>query len=75
MSVVIVLILASLALALLFLGAFIWAVGNGQYEDTLTPAMRILAEEGDAEIPAKSGDGSVPCPVSPPRTVRIKENV
>ena len=68
MSVVIVLILASLAVA----GAFIWAVASGQYEDTLTPALRVLAEEGDAEISTNSGNGSVPCPVSPPKTVRIK---
>lgn len=49
MSVVIVLILASLAVALLFLGAFIWAVRSGQYEDTLTPAMRVLADEKSRE--------------------------
>ena len=49
MSVIIILILASLAVALTFLGAFIWAVRNGQYEDTCTPSLRILADEpGDA---------------------------
>lgn len=72
MSVVIILILASLAVALLFLGAFIWAVASGQYEDTLTPGMRVLAEEGDVEISTKPGNGPVPCPVSTPKTVRIK---
>jgi cbb3-type cytochrome oxidase maturation protein len=45
MSVVIILILASLAVALLFLAAFVWAVRSGQYEDTLTPSMRVLAED------------------------------
>ncbi len=45
MSVVIILILASLAVALLFLVGFIWAVRSGQYEDTLTPSMRVLAED------------------------------
>ena len=45
MSVVIILILASLAVAVLFLTGFIWAVRNGQYEDTLTPSMRVLAED------------------------------
>ena len=49
MSVIILLILASLAVAVTFLGAFIWAVRNGQYEDTCTPSLRILADEpGDA---------------------------
>ena len=45
MSVIIVLILASLTVALIFLGAFIWSVRSGQYEDTLTPSMRMLADE------------------------------
>lgn len=45
MSVVIILILASLTVALLFLAGFIWAVRSGQYEDTLTPSMRVLADD------------------------------
>jgi cbb3-type cytochrome oxidase maturation protein len=46
-SVILILILASLGMALLFLGAFVWAAKSGQFEDTCTPAMRILAEEED----------------------------
>ncbi len=45
MSVVIILIAASLAVALLFLAGFVWAVRSGQYEDTLTPSLRVLAED------------------------------
>lgn len=45
MSVIIILILASLAVALLFLGGFIWAVRSGQFEDTLTPSLRVLPDE------------------------------
>lgn len=45
MCVIVILILASLSLALAFLGGFIWAVRSGQYEDTFTPSMRLLAEE------------------------------
>jgi cbb3-type cytochrome oxidase maturation protein len=45
MSVILILILASLAVALVFLGGFIWAVRSGQFEDTCTPAMRILSED------------------------------
>jgi len=45
MSVILILILASLAVALAFLGGFIWAVRSGQFEDTCTPAMRILSED------------------------------
>ncbi len=49
MSVIILLILASLTVALVFLGAFIWSVRSGQYEDTLTPSMRMLADEADVK--------------------------
>ena len=45
MSVILILILASLAVALAFLAGFIWAVKAGQFEDTTTPAMRILSED------------------------------
>ena len=50
MSVIIVLILASLTVGLIFLGAFIWSVRSGQYEDTLTPALRMLADEPKNKI-------------------------
>jgi cbb3-type cytochrome oxidase maturation protein len=50
MSVVIVLILASLTVGLVFLGAFIWSVRSGQYEDTVTPALRVLADETTEKI-------------------------
>jgi cbb3-type cytochrome oxidase maturation protein len=45
MSVLVLLILASLAIATTFLAAFVWAVRSGQYEDTQTPSMRMLTEE------------------------------
>lgn len=48
MSVLLFLILASLAVAAAFLGAFIWAVRSGQYDDTSTPSLRVLAEENPA---------------------------
>ena len=50
MSVVIILILASLVVALLFLAGFVWAVRSGQYEDTLTPSMRVLADDSDKKF-------------------------
>jgi cbb3-type cytochrome oxidase maturation protein len=45
MSVILILILASLVLAGVFLAGFIWAVRSGQFEDTCTPSMRVLTEE------------------------------
>ena len=45
MSVILILILVSLAMALLFLGGFVWAVRSGQFDDTLTPSLRVLPDE------------------------------
>ena len=45
MIVIFLLIPLSIVIALCFLFAFIWAVRSGQYEDTCTPAMRLLLEE------------------------------
>ncbi len=45
MNVILILIPVSLVFAGSFLAAFIWSVRTGQFEDTDTPAMRILAEE------------------------------
>lgn len=45
MSAIFILIGASLVVALGFLGAFIWSVKNGQYEDDYTPSVRMLFDE------------------------------
>lgn len=45
MYIILFLIIISLLVALGFLGAFIWAVKSGQYDDDYTPAMRILLDE------------------------------
>ena len=45
MKVIILLILASLSVAIFFLLAFIWAVRDEQYSDCETPAIRILFED------------------------------
>ncbi|HTY86468.1 MAG TPA: cbb3-type cytochrome oxidase assembly protein CcoS [Candidatus Acidoferrum sp.] len=54
MSVILILILASLSVAVAFLISFIWAVRSGQYEDTCTPALRILPDDA-AEKNSASG--------------------
>jgi len=52
MSVILLLILASLGIAVLFLLGFVWAVKSGQFDDTSTPSLRILADdEGRAPSP------------------------
>ena len=50
MNVILLLMLASLAVAALFLGGFIWAVRAGQFEDTGTPPLRILAEDDPSPV-------------------------
>jgi cbb3-type cytochrome oxidase maturation protein len=51
MSVIFLLIPLSIVVATFFLIAFIWAVRSGQYEDTLTPAMRVLLDETTQRAP------------------------
>ena len=45
MSVIFLLIGVSIVVALAFLGAFIWAQNNGQYEDDYSPSVRILYDD------------------------------
>ncbi len=45
MNIFYLLIGVSLFAALIFLGAFIWAVKSGQFDDNDTPAIRILFDE------------------------------
>ena len=48
MEVLVLLIAASLALAGGFLGVFFWATRDGQFDDTTTPALRILNDDPPA---------------------------
>jgi len=41
MNIFYLLIGVSLLAALIFLGAFIWAVRNGQFDDNETPSIRV----------------------------------
>ncbi len=45
MSVLFVLIIISIVVAASFLGAFIWSVKSGQYEDDYTPSVRMLFDD------------------------------
>lgn len=64
MSVILILILASLGVALAFLAGFVWAVRSGQFEDTCTPAMRILGS--DDSNPARENGTSSHQTTNPP---------
>lgn len=45
MSVIIILLVASVSVAGLFLIAFLWGVKNGQFEDDYSPSSRILFDD------------------------------
>lgn len=60
MSVILLLILVSLALATAFLLCFIWAVNSGQYDDTLTPSLRVLTEDDSRTPPLSNTEPKQP---------------
>jgi cbb3-type cytochrome oxidase maturation protein len=45
MNIIIALIGISLTVALIFLGAFLWSLKSGQYDDTYGPSVRMLFED------------------------------
>lgn len=49
MGVIVLLLIASIAVAALFLGGFIWSVKNGQYEDEFSPPVRMLFDDKPAK--------------------------
>jgi cbb3-type cytochrome oxidase maturation protein len=63
MSALFIMIVVSLLVALLFLGAFIWAVRNGQYEDDYTPSVRMLFDDAH---PAPNPPSTNPPSTNPP---------
>jgi cbb3-type cytochrome oxidase maturation protein len=48
MTILYFMIGVSLLMGLTFLGAFLWAMRNGQNDDLYTPGMRVLVEEDEA---------------------------
>lgn len=51
MSGLLMLIPAALILGLLALGAFLWALRSGQYDDVKGAGERILGDDDDAPLP------------------------
>jgi len=45
LSAIVILLGASLSLALCFLAAFLWSVHKGQFDDPVTPALRMLHDD------------------------------
>jgi len=48
MSVIIILMIASISVAAIFLIAFLWGVKTGQFEDDFSPPSRILFDDKPA---------------------------
>jgi cbb3-type cytochrome oxidase maturation protein len=49
MSIILFLAIAAITVAGGFLGAFIWATKDGQYDDTYTPSVRMLFDNTSKE--------------------------
>ncbi|MGC3943036.1 MAG: cbb3-type cytochrome oxidase assembly protein CcoS [Chryseolinea sp.] len=45
MGIITLLISISITIAIVFLGVFIWSLKSGQFDDTTTPAMRMIFDE------------------------------
>ena len=54
MGIIYIMIVVSLIVALGFLGAFIWSVKSGQYDDDYTPSVRMLFDDELKITPNKS---------------------
>ncbi len=53
MSAILILLIASVTVAALFLVAFIWSVKSGQYEDDFSPPRRILFDDRTTQEESK----------------------
>jgi cbb3-type cytochrome oxidase maturation protein len=58
MAVVFLLIAAGAVVAGGFLAAFVWAVRSGQFDDTTTPAVRVILDDPASPPPNRSREGS-----------------
>ena len=52
MTIIVYLIPVALVLGLLGLGAFIWSIRSGQFDDMQGPAYRILDDDDDMGAPS-----------------------
>jgi cbb3-type cytochrome oxidase maturation protein len=53
MSVIILLLIASISVAAIFLVAFLWGVKSGQFEDDYSPSSRILFDDKPSSTKTK----------------------
>ena len=61
MGVIILLLIASISVALVFLGAFIWSVRDKQFDDEFSPPVRMLFDDAptpEANLPIINKDST-----------------
>lgn len=56
MNIILFLAIAAITVAGGFLGAFIWATKDGQYDDTYTPSVRMLFDHTPKEKEVSTKD-------------------
>jgi len=79
MSVIYILLAISLVVALVFLIAFFYAVGRGQYDDSHTPAVRILFDDEVVRDPPEKTESqnhkSKSSDSDPPEAIKEKSSL
>jgi cbb3-type cytochrome oxidase maturation protein len=58
MNIIFLLAPFSVALGLLAVGAFVWTLRAGQYEDIQGAAERILIDDQDPDVPSPDGESA-----------------
>ena len=65
MSVLIILLIASITVASIFLFAFLWSVKHGQFDDEISPPYRMLFDD---MIPVEAAEIAIPATVEKTET-------
>lgn len=61
MNILLALVPISVVLLVLAIGAFVWAVRRGQFDDLDTPALDILSDDPAPPRPADDAPADPPC--------------
>ena len=62
MGIITLLISISISIALVFLGSFLWSLRSGQFDDTTTPAMRMIFDDPKTNTEEKQKKTSASTP-------------
>lgn len=55
MSVIFIVLPLAIVMAMIAVGAFLWAVHKGQFDDLEVPAYQVMFEDRDNDPPAENG--------------------